>query len=145
MESATLKENESAISAHAGNITQFNARWGGLVDRLTERYIAGIKTVGVKTVTIFGTGSAGETLRQKLEIGGVVVRKFITFNPAAPSIAHGLKVETASRESVRDVDRVIVGAQYVTMIEGRLGEMGLGGLVCGCDLYDESWTPGEEG
>lgn len=145
MESATLKENESAVAAHAGNLAQFNSRWGGLVDSLTARYIIRMKAVGVKTAAIFGTGSAGETLRRKLEIGGVVVRKFITFDPAAPSIAHGLRVDIASRESVRDVDRVIVGAQYVTEIEDRLGEMGLGGLVYGCELYDETWTPGDEG
>jgi len=137
MESATLKENESAIAAHAGNITQFNARWGALVDRITERYIAGIKAVGVKTVAIFGTGSAAETLRRKLEGGGVVVRKFITFDPAPPAIAYGLRVETASLESTGDVNRVIAGAQYVTMIEGRLEKMGLGDLVYGCDLYYE--------
>lgn len=145
MESATLKENESALTAHVNNIEIFNARWGGLVDSLTARYISGIKAAGVKTVAIFGTGSAGEALRRKLESGGVSVRRFITFDPKAPPTAHGLKVETASPESVRDVDRVIVGAQYVTMIEDRLEKAGLGGLVYGCDLYDESWRPGEEG
>lgn len=144
MESATLKENESALTAHAGNIAQFNARWGGFVEKLTKHYIAGINADGVKTVAVFGTGSAGEALRRKLEAGGIVVNKFITFDPAPPPAAHGLRVETASRESVRDVDRVIVGAQYVTMIEGRLEKMGLGALVYGCDLYDESWRPGEE-
>ena len=145
LESATLKENESAMAAHSANIARFNASWGGLVDSLTERYINGLKSVGVKTVAVFGTGSAAETLRRKLESGGVGVRKFVTFDPAAPSIAHGLKVETASRESLHDVDRVVVGAQYVTMIEDRLGKMGLGDSVYGCDLYDESWMPGEEG
>jgi GT2 family glycosyltransferase len=145
IESATLKENESAISAHSRNVAQFNGKWGGLVDRLTERHICGMKSAGVKTAAIFGTGSAAQTLRRKLEAGGVIVSKFITFDPAPPSIAHGLMVETASRESVRDVDRVIIGAQFVTMIQDRLEKMGLGGSVYGCDLYDESWTPGEEG
>jgi GT2 family glycosyltransferase len=144
MESSTLKENESAISAHAGNIAIFNTRWGELVERLTARYVFGIKAVGVKTVAVLGTGSAAETLRRKLEGGGVVVRKFITFDPAALSIAHGLRVDIASRESVRDVDRVIVGAQYVTMIRDRLEKMGLADSVYGCDLSDETWTPGEE-
>lgn len=145
MESATLKENESAVAAHSNNITLFNGRWGGLVDRLTERYISGMKSAGVKTTAVFGTGSAAEALRRKLEGGGVVVKKFITFDPAPPAIAHGLTVETASRESLRDVDRVIAGSQYVTMIEDRLEKMGLGGSVYGCGLSDGSWAPGEEG
>ncbi|MBF0293360.1 MAG: glycosyltransferase [Nitrospinae bacterium] len=145
MESATLKENKPALAAHVNNIEIFNARWGGLVNRLTERYIAGLKSTGAKTVAIFGTGSAAEALRRKLESGGVSVGKFITFDTEAPSIVHGLKVEGVSPESVRDVDRVIVGAQYVTMIEDRLVKAGLGGLVYGCDLNDESWTAGTEG
>lgn len=145
MESATLKENESAVAAHSANIALFNNRWGGLVDRLTERHISGMKSAGVKTTAVFGTGSAAQALRRKLEDGGVVVKKFITFDPAPSSIAHGLAVETASRKSLRDVDRVIVGAQYVTTIEDRLYEMGLGDSVYGCDLSDESWAPGEEG
>lgn len=145
LESATMNENQSALAAHSGNIARFNARWGGLVESLTARYISRLRSDGVKTVSIFGTGSAAMSLQRKLENGGVVVKNMLTFNPPPQPLLDGVKVEMASREVLRGSDRLIIGAQFVTALRDRLAENGLGDYIYDCDLIAETWRPGEEG